>query len=71
MSARSRDDLFSNFQSTITLAGKMKRKMLAIKADSARIKCTECEGTLHGRISGSRQHFRMWCDGACKRAFME
>jgi hypothetical protein len=59
------------FRRTIEDAGKMKARMLEQTIFAAKVKCTRCDGMLHGRISGPRKHFRMWCDGSCQRQFME
>lgn len=56
---------------TLADAAKMKKQMLKAGVKAARVKCTRCEGTLHGRLAGHKNHIRMWCDGYCKRRVME
>jgi hypothetical protein len=65
------EDTLAAFRATVDDAVKMKAKMLARSVVAAKVKCSRCDGMLHGRISGPRRHFRMWCDGTCKRMFME
>lgn len=56
---------------TLRDAVKMKTKMLQAKLTKARAKCPECEGELHGRLVGPKNHMRFWCSGSCNRQLME
>jgi hypothetical protein len=65
-------DIFGDtILSTVADAMKMKRKMLEAGTKRAKVKCPRCDGMLHGRLSGSRNHIHMHCDGPCKRTIME
>ncbi len=57
--------------STITDGMKMKAQMIKKGVTSARVKCPKCDGHLHARLSGRKNHIRLWCDGPCKRQMME
>lgn len=58
-------------KSIITDAMKLKRQMLKRKIVAAKVKCPRCEGMLHGRLAGRKNHMRFWCDGPCDRRMME
>ncbi|KEA07171.1 hypothetical protein [Rhizobium rhizogenes] len=57
--------------STITDGMKMKDQMVKKGVTSARVKCPKCDGMLHARLAGRKNHIRLWCDGPCKRQMME
>ncbi|CAN7396733.1 hypothetical protein [Neorhizobium sp. LjRoot104] len=57
--------------STITDGMKMKARMIEKGVTSARVKCPKCDGMLHARLAGRKNHLRFWCDGPCKRQMME
>lgn len=65
------DDFMASVRTTIRDAGKLKTVMLKKGLRQARAKCPECGGELHGRLAGSRNHMRFWCDGTCNRQMME
>lgn len=64
-------DFMSTMRSTIEDASKMKSRMLERGVTAAKVKCPRCEGTIHGRLVGRRNHMRFWCDGDCQRQMME
>ena len=57
--------------STITDGMKMKAQMVKKGVTSARVKCPKCDGMLHARLAGRKNHIRFSCDGPCKRQMME
>jgi hypothetical protein len=64
--------LFSRvIQTTLRDAFKLKARMLERNLISARVRCPECKGMLHGRLAGPKKHIRFWCDGPCGRQMME
>lgn len=65
------DDFMMNIRSTIRDAIKLKARMMERDLTSAKVKCPECGGMLHGRLVGRKNHMRFWCDGTCKRQMME
>lgn len=64
-------DFMATMVSTIEDAMKMKKRMLERGLTSAHVKCPRCEGRLHMRLIGRKNHCRFWCDGPCKRSMME
>jgi hypothetical protein len=65
-------DLFTRtIESTLRDAFKMKARMLERGLTRAKVKCPECDGMLHGRLAGRKNHMRFWCDGDCQREMME
>ncbi len=60
-----------SIMSTITDGMKMKTQMLKKGVNAARVKCPRCDGVLHARLAGRKNHIRFWCDGPCKRSMME
>ncbi|MCZ4501012.1 MAG: hypothetical protein JWQ74_3567 [Marmoricola sp.] len=61
----------THLRTTIRDATKLKARMQERNVKAARVKCPECNGMLHGRLVGRRNHMRFWCDGVCKRQMME
>ncbi|TLX12097.1 hypothetical protein [Rhizobium sp. MHM7A] len=57
--------------STITDGMKMKAQMIKKGVTSACVRCPKCDGMLHARLAGRKNHIRFWCDGPCKRQMME
>lgn len=57
--------------STITDGMKMKSQMIKKGVTSALVQCPKCDGMLHARLAGRKNHLRFWCDGPCKRQMME
>lgn len=60
-----------SIMSTLTDGMKMKAQMLKKGISSARVQCPQCDGFLHARLAGRKNHLRFWCDGPCKRQMME
>lgn len=65
------DDFMAKVRTTIRDATKLKSIMLKKGIREARAKCPECDGEVHGRLAGPRNHMRFWCTGTCNRQMME
>lgn len=65
------DDFLKKVGATLETAMKLKAVMLKRKLTVAKAKCPGCDGHVHGRIAGPRNHMRMWCDGTCGAQMME
>lgn len=60
-----------DFQKTLELGLKMKRKMLEKKIVRARAKCPDCpDKFLNAALAGPKNHLRFYCD-CRKRQMME
>lgn len=69
--AKAKSDFFKKLQPVLNTAIKFKRVMQAKKLSAAKTKCPHCkDGLLHGRLSGPKDHFRMYCD-KCEIGMME
>ena len=55
----------------LSMATKFKKVMKDEHLKFAKAKCQICDGFLHGKLIGPKQHFHMYCDGTCKSYMME